>query len=132
MSINQPLIAAALAVAPLTALAGCLTYEREATLTGVMHWKPATASPDDARMTAGERVPVLDLNAAVCVEGQGPDRIHVRREGVTSVQLVFPPELSIRLAEKRPVTVEGTLSGRVTGNPRVPVLLRVKALKNRP
>lgn len=114
-------IIVALALSPLVAVAGCLTYEREATFTGVVRLK-----------TAPERVPVLDLDAAVCVEGQGSDRIYVRREGVTSVQLVLPPESPIRLAENRPATVVGTLAGRVTGNPRVPVLVRVRALKNHP
>jgi hypothetical protein len=118
------LITAAFALAPLMAVAGCLTYEREAALTGVVHSKIA---PDRA-----ERVPILDLNSAVCIEGQRSDRIYVRREGVTSVQLVLPPELLIKVAENRRVTVLGTLSGRVTGNPRVPVLLRVRALQNAP
>jgi len=120
------LITVAFALAPLMAVAGCLTYEREAALTGVVHHE-SVAAGDRA-----ERVPILDLNAAVCIEGQGSDRIYVRREGVTSVQLVLPPELLIKVAENRPVTVLGTLSGRVTGNPRIPVLLRVRALQNAP
>ena len=118
------LITVAFTLAPLMAVAGCLTYEREAALTGVVHLRIA---PDHA-----ERVPILDLNAAVCIEGQRSDRIYVRREDVDSVQLVLPPELLIKVAENRPVTVLGTLSGRVTGNPRTPVLLRVRALQNAP
>jgi hypothetical protein len=114
----------AVAFAPLMALAGCLTYEREATLTGVVHLR---AAADRA-----ERVPVLDLDAAVCIEGQRSDRIHVRREGVTSVQLVLPPELLTKVAENLPVTVLGTLSGRMTGSSRTPVLLRVRTLQNAP
>src|SRR5919108_3312025 len=106
------LLAVTSAVAPLTAVAGCLTYEREATLTGVVHFITA----DDR----AERVPVLDLNAAVCIEGQRSDRIYVRREGVTSVHLVLPPELLSKVGENRPATVRGTVSGRVTGNPRTP------------
>ena len=118
------LIAVTFALAPLLALASCLTYEREATLTGVVHLRIA---PDSA-----ERVPVLDLNAAACIEGQRSDRIYVRREDVTSVQLVLPPELLNKVAENRSVTVLGTLSGRLTGNSRTPVLLRVRALQNAP
>jgi hypothetical protein len=120
------LITVAFALAPLMAVAGCLTYEREAALTGVVHYE-SVAAGDRA-----ERVPILDLNAAVCIEGQGSDRIYVRREGVTSVRLVLPAELLTKVAENRPVTVLGTLSGRVTGNPRISVLLRVRALKNAP
>jgi len=118
------LITIAFALAPPMALADCLTYEREVTLTGVVHF----VAPGDR----AERVPVLDLGAAICIEGQGSDRIYVRREGVTSVQLVLPPELLSKVAENRRATFLGTLSGRVTGNPRIPVLLRVKALKNAP
>jgi hypothetical protein len=118
------LIAATFALAPLLAVASCLTYEREATLTGLVHLRIA---PDNA-----ERVPVLDLNAAVCIEGQRSDRIYVRRENVTSIHLVLPPELLNKVAEGRSVTVRGTLSGRLTGNSRTPVLLRVRALQSGP
>ena len=118
------LITVAFALAPLMAVAGCLTYEREAALTGVVHFRMAA--------DRAERVPVLDLNAAVCIEGQGSDRVYVRREGVTSVQLVLPPELLAKVVENGPVTVLGAPSGRVTGNPRIPVLLRVRALQNAP
>jgi hypothetical protein len=118
------LVTVAFALTPLTAVADCLTYEREAALTGVVHFRIAPDRP--------ERVPILNLNAAVCIQGQGSDRIYVRREGVTSMQLVLPPELMTKVAENRPVTVLGTLSGRVTGNPRTPVLLRVRALQNAP
>jgi hypothetical protein len=118
------LINLALALLPSMAVAGCLNYEREATLTGVVHWRTA--------LDRAERVPVLDLDAAVCVEGQRADRIYVRREDVTSLELVLPPELPIQIAENRRVTVRGTLSGRLTGNARTPVLLRVKALQDAP
>lgn len=118
------LITVAFVLASPTAVAGCLAYEREAALTGVVRMRSA-ADP-------AERLPILDLNAAVCIEGQRSDRIHVRRENVTSVQLVLPPELQIKVAEDRTVTVLGTLTGRVTGSSRTPVLLRVRALQNAP
>ena len=108
-------------LAPLTAAAACLAYEREATLTGMLRYETKPAGD------RAERVPILELNAPVCIEGQGSDRIHVRREGVTSVQLAFAPEVLTKVPENRTVTAVGTLSGRVTGNPRIPVLLRVKA-----
>lgn len=118
------LITVAFALAPLMAGAGCLTYEREVALKGVARLK---AAPNRA-----DRVPTLELDAPVCVEGQGSDRIYIRREGVTSVQLSLPPELLVKVAEDRPVNVRGTLSGRVTGNPRIPVVLRVRTLQNAP
>jgi hypothetical protein len=119
------LITVAVALAPPGVLADCLTYEREAALTGVVRYENV-ATGDRA-----ERVPTLDLNPAVCIEGQRSDRIFVRRD-VASVQLVLPPELLSKVGENRRVTVLGTLSGRVTGNPRTPVLLRVRALQNAP
>ena len=120
------LVSTALVLAPLTAVSVCLTYGRDATLTGVVHFE--TRTTDDR----AERVPILALNAPVCIEGEGSDRIHVRREGVSSLQLALPPELLAKVAENRSVTALGTLSGRVTGNPRIPVLLRVKALPSAP
>ena len=119
------LVAVASLLAPLTAVAGCLTYEREAALTGMLRYE--TKADERA-----ERVPMLELAAPVCIEGQGSDRIYVRREGVTSVHLVLPPELLTKVPENRTVIALGTLSGRVTGNPRIPVLLRVKTLRNAP
>ncbi|MFM9969737.1 MAG: hypothetical protein ACKVQK_15205 [Burkholderiales bacterium] len=118
------LIGTALALAPLMAIANCLSYEREATLTGVVRFERATVGD------RVERVPNLYLNTAVCTEGQGSDRVYVRREGVASVQLVLPPDLLNKVAENRPVTVLGTLTGRITGNPRIPVVLRVRLVKS--
>lgn len=120
------LITIAFVLAPPLAAAGCLTYEREAALTGVVRYESVT-SGDRA-----ERVPHLDLAAAVCIEGQRSDRIYVRRGDVVSVQLVLPTELLVKITENRPVTFLGTLSGRVSGNSRTPVLFRVRALQNVP
>jgi len=58
------LIIVALALSPLVAVAGCLTYEREAIFTGVVRLTTAPAPPNNASIAAGdraERVPKIAL-----------------------------------------------------------------------
>jgi hypothetical protein len=127
------LITVVLALAPLVAGAACVSYEREATLAGIVHFRVGPGAPNYESIEAGdraERQPILDLYEPVCVEGQRSDRISITRE-VISVQLLLPPGSRVNTLENRPVTVNGTVSGRITANTRVPVLLRVTSLRVR-
>ncbi len=111
--------------------AACVSYESEATLTGIVHFRMAPGAPNYESIEAGdraERQPILDLYAPVCVEGQRADRISITRE-VVSVQLLLPPGSRLGSLENRPVTVIGRISGRITGNSKVPVLMRVTSLR---
>jgi len=127
------LITVVLALAPVVAGAACVSYEREATLAGIVHFRIAPGAPNYESVEAGDRAehqPILDLYEPLCVEGQRGDRISITRE-VTSVQLLLPPGTRLDSLENRPVTVNGTVSGRITGNSRVPVLLRVTSFRAR-
>jgi hypothetical protein len=125
------LITVVFVLAPMAAGAACVAYEREATLAGIVHFRVAPGAPNYESVEAGdraERQPILDLYEPVCVEGQRSDRISITRE-VTSVQLLLPPGTRLGSLENRPVTVNGTVSGRITGNARIPVLMRVTSLR---
>jgi len=124
-------LAAIFALASVTAGAACVSYESEATLTGIVHFRVAPGAPNYESIEAGdraERQPVLDLYEPVCVEGRRGDSISITRH-VTSVTLLLPPGSRLTSLEARPVTVIGTISGRITGNSRVPVLMRVRSLR---
>lgn len=123
-------LAVVLALASAAAGAECLSYEGEATLKGIVHFRVAPGAPNYENIEAGdraERQPILDLYEPICVDG--------RRGGITmtrqvlSVQLLPPPGSRLASLENRPVTVIGTISGRMTVNSRIPVLMRVTSLR---
>jgi hypothetical protein len=120
-----------LSLAPMAAGAACVSYESEATLKGIVHFRTAPGAPNYESIEAGDRaenLPILDLYEPQCVEGQRGDRIAITRQ-VTSVQLLFPSGSRLGSLENRQVTVIGTISGRITGNSRVPVLMRVTSFR---
>lgn len=127
----RALLAIAAALGAHAAPAACVSYEAEATLTGIVHFRMAPGAPNYESIEAGdraERQPILDLYGPTCVEGQRKDRIAITRE-VLSVQLLLPPGSRLGSLENRPVTVIGTIAGRITGNSKVPVLMRVTSVR---
>jgi hypothetical protein len=126
-------LALAFALAPAAAGAACVSYESEATLEGIVHFRTAPGAPNYESVEAGdraERQPILDLYEPLCVEGHRSDRITLTRH-VTSVQLVLSSGQRLDSLENRQATVNGTVSGRITGNARIPVLLRVTSFRAR-
>ena len=124
-------VAVMLALTSAAAGAACVSYESEAELTGIVHFRVAPGAPNYESIEAGdraERQPILDLYGPVCIEGQRSDRISITRE-VTSVQLLLPPGSRVGSLDGRPVMVIGKISGRITGNSKIPVLMRVTSVR---
>ena len=124
------LLAVVLALASVAAGAECMSYESEATLKGIVHFRVAPGAPNYENIETGdraERQPILDLYEPTCVDGQRGGITMTRQ--VLSVQLLPPPGSRLASLENRPVTVIGTISGRITVNARVPVLMRVTSLR---
>ncbi|HEY6862458.1 MAG TPA: hypothetical protein VI319_01050 [Burkholderiales bacterium] len=126
-------LAIVFALASAAAGAECVPYESEATLKGIVHFRVAPGAPNYENIEAGdraERQPILDLYEPTCIEGQRGG-ITITRQ-VLSVQLLPPPGSRLASLENRPVTVIGTISGRMTVNAKVPVLMRMTSVRADP
>ena len=123
-------LAVVFALASAAASAECVSYESEATLKGIVHFRVAPGAPNYENIEAGdraERQPILDLYEPTCVDGQRGGITFTRE--ILWVQLLPPPGSRLAGLENRAVTVVGTISGRMTVNARVPVLMRVTSLR---
>ena len=110
------LLGLALSAWAVTAAADCLSYERDVTLSGVVHFRESAA--------------ILELESPVCVrsERQGDPGMNVPRDNIRLIQLALLPS-SVRPVPDGKIAVTGMLFGADNERHRTRVVLYVKTVE---